>query len=92
MQKIGGKSISTKNIKSFHYNKPSHMKKECKTWKGEQNKGNKDEKETNKVTIDSYVIIVCDDICLNFVCKDSDWMINFGVSFHVTPYGDFFTS
>lgn len=44
------------------------MKKECKTWKGEQKKGNKDEKETNKVTIDSYVIIVCDDICLNFVC------------------------
>ena len=27
------------------------MKKECKTWKGEQNKGNKDEKETNKVAI-----------------------------------------
>ena len=39
-----GRSNSKKYIKCYHCNKVSHMKKECRIWKNEQNEVKKENK------------------------------------------------
>ena len=50
-----------KNIKCYHYNKPGHMKKECKILKREQNEWKKNNQETNTIVAEGDIVIVCDD-------------------------------
>lgn len=71
------------------------MKRECKALKREQNieKGETktEEKDVTAVAADADVIIVSDG-CVNLAYEDSNWVIDSGASFHITPYGGFFTS
>ena len=68
------------------------MKKECKIWKNEHNEMNKENKETNIIATEGYIMIVTDDDCVSLVTQDSNWVIDSGVSFHVNSHSDFFTS
>ena len=90
-----GRSKSRKSIKCFHCNKLGHMKKECRIWKREQreqNEGKRNDKETNLVSTDGDVVIVCDDSCVNLITEECNWVVDSGASFHVTSRDDFFTS
>ena len=55
------KSKKKKYIKCYHYNKPGHMKKECKILKREQNEWKKNNQETNTIVAEGDIVIVCDD-------------------------------
>ena len=68
------------------------MKKECRIWKNEHNEMNKENKETNIIATEGYIMIVTDDDCVSLVTQDSNWVIDSGVPFHVNSHSDFFTS
>lgn len=52
----------------------------------------KNDKDTVAVAHNSDVYIVYDDNFINFACQNSIWIIDSGVSYHVTPRRDFFSS
>ena len=68
------------------------MKRGCRIWKKEHNAVKKENKETNTIVGKGDTMIVTDDGCFSLTAHDSSWVIDFGVSFHVTSHSDFFTS
>ena len=68
------------------------MKKECRIWKKEINAVKKENKETNTIAAEGDIMIVIDDGCVSLAIKDSNWVIDYGASFHVTSHSDLFTS
>ena len=58
----------------------------------EQNEVKKEIKETNTIAIECNIMIVIDDACVSLATQDSNWVIDFSASFHVTSHSDFFTS
>ena len=60
-----GRSKSRKYIKCYPCNKVGHMRKECMIWKKEQNDLKKENKETNAIFVESDIMIVTDDSCVN---------------------------
>ncbi|KAM6553699.1 hypothetical protein CsatB_014461 [Cannabis sativa] len=52
----------------------------------------KNEKETNTVSTEGDVVIVCDDGYVSLATQDCSWVIDSSASFHVTARSDFFTS
>ena len=68
------------------------MKKECRIWKKEHNEVKKENKETNTIVVEGDIMIVTNDGCVSLATQDSNWEIDSGASFHVTPHSDFFTS
>ncbi|URD76844.1 hypothetical protein MUK42_34390 [Musa troglodytarum] len=81
-----GRSKSKRDIKCFHCNRPSHIKKECRFWKREQNERKKNEKKTNSVAAEGDIIIVYDDGCVSLAAQDSNWVIDSGAPFYVTSH------
>ncbi|KAG8376582.1 hypothetical protein BUALT_Bualt09G0078600 [Buddleja alternifolia] len=41
---------------------------------------------------DGDVVIICDDACVSSSCQETDWIIDSGASYHITPHRDMFTS
>lgn len=38
------------------------------------------------------MLVFCDDGHVNITCQDSDWIIDSGASYHVTPHRNFFSN
>ena len=49
-------------------------------------------KETKAIVAEGDIMIVTNDGCFNLATQDTNWVIDFGASFHVTSRIDFFTS
>ena len=43
-------------------------------------------------TCDGNIIIVCDDPCDSLVCQQTNWVIDSGASYHITPHREMFES
>ncbi|KAI5338837.1 hypothetical protein L3X38_018109 [Prunus dulcis] len=70
-------------------------KRACRLFKREQDRGNKksDARQTTATTSGgNEVVILCGDDFVNFSSQDTCWIVDSGVSFHVTSRRDFFTS
>ena len=52
----------------------------------------KKQEDTMAVTTDGDLMVFCEDDCVNFVGQESNWVIDSGVSFHVTSRVDLFTT
>lgn len=71
--------------------------KECRILKREQaeKKGKAKEKgdeETTAVTAThDDMFVLCDDGQVNIIHYDSDWVVDSGASYHVTPHRHFFS-
>ena len=63
-------------MKCFHYQKMSHVKRECRLWKREHAKekgvGQKNDKENTAIVVDGDMGIVYDDSSINLTCHTSD--------------------
>ena len=68
------------------------MKKQCKFQKREQNKRKKNKKETNTITVESNIIIICDDGYVSLAAQNNNQVIDSSTSFHIASYDDFFIS
>ncbi|KAF7129820.1 hypothetical protein RHSIM_Rhsim10G0014000 [Rhododendron simsii] len=91
-----GRSPSKQDIECHYCKKKGHMKRECLKLKfKEENRakhGDKKQENTTAVSSDGELVVVCDETCVNLVSQDTNWVIDFGASFHVTSRADFFTS
>ena len=84
-------SISKKDVEGYYCHKKGHMKRECRKLKfKEQNK----EKKLNDTVVvtEGELMIIRDDVSVNLIGQEMDWVIDSGASFHVTSRADFFTS
>ena len=52
----------------------------------------KENKETNTIVVEGDIMIVTNDGCVSLTTQDSNWVIDSGVSFHITSHSNFFTS
>ncbi|RVW14266.1 Retrovirus-related Pol polyprotein from transposon TNT 1-94 [Vitis vinifera] len=88
-------SISKKDVECYYCHKKGHMKRECRKLKfKEQNKEKNSEKKQNDTAVvtDGELMIIRDDVSVNLIGQETDWVIDSGASFHVTSRADFFTS
>ena len=81
-------------MKCFHCQKMGYVERECRLWKTEQAREKYDAKKNDNTTtiIDGDLGIVYDESLVNLTCHTSNWVIDSGDSFHVTPHCDYFTS
>ncbi|CAL2254439.1 unnamed protein product [Prunus armeniaca] len=90
-----GRSKTRKDLECYHCGGIGHMKRECRLFKREQDRGNEksDARHTTATTSGgNEVIILCGDGFVNFSSQDTCWIMDSGASFHVTSRRDFFTS
>ncbi|KAI5315217.1 hypothetical protein L3X38_044393 [Prunus dulcis] len=90
-----GRSKTRKDLECYHCGGIGHMKRECRLFKREQDRGNEnsDARHTTATTFDgNEVIILCGDGFVNLSSQDTCWIVDSGASFHVTSRRDFFTS
>ncbi|RDX87770.1 hypothetical protein CR513_30721, partial [Mucuna pruriens] len=89
-----------KNVKCHYCHKTGHIQKHCFLWKKE-NKGKKgkskekdDDDDDDRVTTATGddLVILRDFESINFISDESMWIIDSGVTLHVTPRKEFFTS
>ncbi|KAG8377191.1 hypothetical protein BUALT_Bualt08G0002500 [Buddleja alternifolia] len=94
--KSGGKSKFKGDFKCHYCGGPNHYERDCRKKKRDQKNGNnenkKDDKDTTAVATDGDVVIICDDACVSSSCQETDWIIDSGASYHITPHRDMFTS
>ncbi|KAG8377494.1 hypothetical protein BUALT_Bualt08G0038700 [Buddleja alternifolia] len=94
--KSRGKSKFKGDFKCHYCGGPNHYERDCKKKKRDQKNGNnenkKDDKDTTAVATDGDVVIICDDACVSSSCQETDWIIDSGASYHITPHRDMFTS
>ena len=95
-----------KNIKCFYCKKKGHMKKDCHKWKIDKGKDKEEKKsstssvkieEVNTAEVDDGDIFLTSELeHASLTTSDetvmSDWIIDSGASFHVTPHRGWFTS
>ncbi|XP_016647234.1 PREDICTED: retrovirus-related Pol polyprotein from transposon TNT 1-94 [Prunus mume] len=89
---LRGRSKTRKDLECYHCGGIGHMKRECRLFKREQDRGNEknDARHTTATTSGgNEVIILCGD---GFVILSRYWIVDSGASFHVTSRRDFFTS
>ena len=92
------KSRSTKDFKkdsSFCYcGGPNHYERDCRRKKRDQKNGTNNDKKNDLITAtcDGDVIIVYDDSCDSPTCQQTDWVIDSGASYHITPHREMFES
>ena len=60
--------------------------------KDKQEKNNDENGNRVATTTGNDLVIVYDENLINVVCDDSSWVVDSGVSFHVTSKKDFFLS
>ncbi|KAI5335776.1 hypothetical protein L3X38_025910 [Prunus dulcis] len=90
-----GRSKTRKDLECYHCGWIGHMKRECRLFKQEQDRGNgKSDARHTTATISggNEVIILCGGGFVNFSSQDTCWIVDSGASFHVTSRRDFFTS
>ncbi|KAG8368575.1 hypothetical protein BUALT_Bualt15G0059800 [Buddleja alternifolia] len=94
--KSRGKSKFKGDFKCHYCGGPNHYERDCRKkkrdQKNENNENKKDDKDTTAVATDGDVVIICDDACVSSSCQETDWIIDSGVSYHITPHRDMFTS
>ncbi|KAG8363646.1 hypothetical protein BUALT_Bualt19G0044200 [Buddleja alternifolia] len=94
--KSRGKSKFKGDFKCHYCGGPNHYERDCRKKKRDQKNGNnenkKDDKDTTAVATDGDVVIICDDACVSSSCQETDWIIDSGASYHITPHRDMFTS
>ncbi|KAG8362914.1 hypothetical protein BUALT_BualtUnG0024500 [Buddleja alternifolia] len=94
--KSRGKSKFKGDFKCHYCGGPNHYERDCRKKKRDQKHGNnenkKDDKDTTAVATDGDVVIICDDACVSSSCQETDWIIDSGASYHITPHRDMFTS
>ncbi|KAG8376743.1 hypothetical protein BUALT_Bualt09G0095500 [Buddleja alternifolia] len=94
--KSKGKSKFKGDFKCHYCGGPNHYERHCRKKKRDQKDGNnenkKDDKDTTTVATDGDVVIICDDACVSSSCQETDWIIDSGASYHITPHRDMFTS
>ncbi|KAG6437371.1 hypothetical protein SASPL_102286 [Salvia splendens] len=92
--KSRGKSKHKKDFKYHYCGGPNHYERDCRKKKRDQTKGNNEnaEKDTTAVATDGDVVVVCDDACVSSSCQQTDWIVDSGASYHITPYRDMFAS
>ena len=89
-----------KNVECHYCHKTRHIQRNCFLWKRENKdkKGKQKEKHHDNddrvttVTCDGDLIILRDHDSVNLVSDESMWIIDNGVTLHVTPRKEFFTS
>ncbi|KAG8362913.1 hypothetical protein BUALT_BualtUnG0024400 [Buddleja alternifolia] len=95
-EKSRGKSKFKGDFKCHYCGGPNHYERDCRKKKRDQKNGNnenkKDDKDTTAVATDGDVVIICDDACVSSSCQETDWIIDSGASYHITPHRDMFTS
>ena len=79
--------ISRKKVECYYCYKKGHIKRESQKFKKEQEKekDNKEDKSTVAATSDGEVIIAYDDNFVGLTCNNTNWLVDSGASFHVTP-------
>ena len=99
-----GRSKSRPRVTCYYCGKAGHRKPECRFFKKDQQAGNvkpdrfnptkrQDDKTTTIVEEeDKDVYLVGECNLLNIASNDTSWIIDSGASFHVTPYGNFFST
>ncbi|KAG8376937.1 hypothetical protein BUALT_Bualt09G0116000 [Buddleja alternifolia] len=94
--KSRGKSKFKGDFKCHYCGGPNHYERDCRKKKRDQknrnNENKKDDKDTTAVATDGDVVIICDDACVSSSCQETDWIIDSGASYHITPHRDMFTS
>ncbi|KAG8387811.1 hypothetical protein BUALT_Bualt02G0059900 [Buddleja alternifolia] len=94
--KSRGKSKFKGDFKCHYCGGPNLYERDCRKKKRDQKNGNnenkKDDKDTTTVATDGDVVIICDDACVSSSCQETDWIIDSGASYHITPHRDMFTS
>ncbi|KAG8388967.1 hypothetical protein BUALT_Bualt02G0180300 [Buddleja alternifolia] len=94
--KSRGKSKFKGDFKCHYCGGPNHYERDCRKKKRDQKNGNnenkKDDKDTTAVATDGDVVIICDDACVSSSCQETDWFIDSGASYHITPHRDIFIS
>ncbi|CAL5407734.1 unnamed protein product [Camellia sinensis] len=75
--KSKGSSFSKKDIECYCCHEKGHMKRECRKLKNKEKRRDKSvdkkQEDTTAVTIDD-LMVVCEDDCINFVGKESNWV------------------
>ncbi|KAG6432970.1 hypothetical protein SASPL_104566 [Salvia splendens] len=92
--KSRGKSKHKKDFKCHYCGGLNHYERDCRKKKRDQTRGNNEnaEKDTTAVATDGDVVVVCDDACVSSSCQQTDWIVDSGASYHITPYRDMFAS
>ncbi|KAG8369441.1 hypothetical protein BUALT_Bualt14G0014000 [Buddleja alternifolia] len=94
--KSRGKSKIKGDFKCHYCGGPNHYERDCRKKKRDQKNGNnenkKDDKDTTAVATDGDVVIIFDDAYVSSSCQETDWIIDSGASYHITPHRDMFTS
>ena len=73
---------------------PNHYERDCWKKKKDQKKGTTDNKSNDPTTAtcDGDIVIACDDACVSLACQQTDWIIDSGTSYHITPYREMFST
>ena len=85
---------SKKDFSSRYYGGPNHYERDCRKKKRDQKNGTTNDKKNDFMiaTCDGNIIIVCDDPCDSLTCQQTDWVIDSGASYHITPHREMFES
>ena len=89
--KIINKSNRFANVECHHYGKKGHIMKHCRKLKREnkekgketQNDNGKNDDRVATTTFEDFFTVYNDDV-INFACHETSWVIESGVSTHVT--------
>ncbi|KAG8387460.1 hypothetical protein BUALT_Bualt02G0023600 [Buddleja alternifolia] len=94
--KSRGKSKFKGDFKCHYCGGPNHYERDCRKKKRDQknrnNENKKNDKDTTAMVTDGDVVIIYYDTCVSSSCQETDWIIDSGASYHITPHRDMFTS
>jgi hypothetical protein len=97
--KSRNKSNKFDNVECHHCGMKGHIRKHCRQLKRENKEKGKETKNANgknddrvATTIAGDFFTVYDDEVINLACHETSWVIDSGVSTHVTSRRDLFTS
>lgn len=90
------KSQTRNDFRCYYCDAPGHNKSQCRKLKTKtkaeieraQQRINGDANTTT--TTNGDITIICDDLSL--ACQDSQWVIDYGGSYHVTSHRDAFST
>ena len=88
------KSRHRKDFTCHYCGGPNHYERDCRKKKRDQKSGTTDNKKNDSTTAacDGDIILACDDACVSLASQETDWIIDSGASYHITPYREMFSS